>query len=175
MHAAPPSAVPRRQAPRPGEPTVLRTRVALVRSPAPRSGRLRSSAQPTNAPAFTTALVGKRLEVLWRYWEKTPAGDKPHYIWCSGTVVRVADGLTDQRSAKARAFLPGGAVLWAWDADADFEEQAGEQWLVLLPSKWNPKTHKQVYSWRYDPRELGGTQASPDERRKRMRCEPHTE
>ena len=36
----------------------------------------------------------------------------------------------------------------------DFDEQAGEQWLILLPKKWNPKTHKQVYSWRWDPSEL---------------------
>ena len=34
--------------------------------------------------------------------------------------------------------------LWAWDADPDFDEQAGEQWLFLLPMKWNPKTHTTV-------------------------------
>ena len=28
-----------------------------------------------------------------------------------------------------------------------------------VTKKWNPSTHKQVYSWRYDPRELGATQA----------------
>ena len=45
-------------------------------------------------------------------------------------------------------FLPAGAILWAWEADADFDEVAGEQWLVLLPNKWA----KQVqYAWRYDP------------------------
>ena len=57
----------------------------------------------------------------------------------------------------------------AWDADPDFDEQAGEQWLILLPKKWNLPTHKQVYSWRYDPRELGAT-AAPErgERRARM-------
>ena len=27
----------------------------------------------------------------------------------------------------------------AWDADPEFDEPAGEQWLVLLPKKWNPK------------------------------------
>ena len=49
------------------------------------------------------------------------------------------------------------------------EELAGEQWLILLPSKWNPKTHRTVYSWRYDPRELGATAAPErDERRARM-------
>ena len=42
-------------------------------------------------------------------------------------------------------------------------------WLILLPSKWNPKTHRTVYSWRYDPRELGATAAPErDERRARM-------
>ena len=65
-------------------------------------------------------------------------------------------------------------MLWAWDADPDFDELAGEQWLILLPKKWNPKTHTQVYSWRYDPRELGAAQGSAaDARRKHARraCE----
>ena len=61
-------------------------------------------------------------------------------------------------------------MLWAWDADPEFDEAAGEQWLILLPKKWNPTTHKQVYSWRFDPRELGAARAaSPDGRRKNMR------
>ena len=61
-------------------------------------------------------------------------------------------------------------MLWAWDADPDFDEKAGEQWLFLLPKKWNPKTHTQFYSWRYDPRELGAAQAPAAEaRRKHMR------
>ena len=81
-------------------------------------------------------------------------------IWASGTVKRIADGLTDKRSKRAQAILPAGALLWAWDADPDFEEVAGEQWLILLPEKWN----KQVqYAWRFDPCELGiaGTSKSP--------------
>eukprot|EP00966_Prymnesium_polylepis_P336088 7391413-Prymnesium_polylepis.1 len=69
--------------------------------------------QPEHAPAFDQRLVGKRIEVLWRYWETEADGSRvPHYIWCTGRVVRIADGLTDQRSAKARSILPGGAVLW---------------------------------------------------------------
>mmetsp|Transcript_24465 Transcript_24465/g.55712 ORF Transcript_24465/g.55712 Transcript_24465/m.55712 type:complete len:105 (-) Transcript_24465:132-446(-) len=51
-----------------------------------------------------------------------------------GSLTSAAAG---RRSEKV---LPGGAVLWAWDADPEFEEAAGEQWLVLLPKKWNPKT-----------------------------------
>ena len=35
--------------------------------------------------------------------------------------------------------------------DAAYDESAGEQWLVLLPEKWN--RHVQ-YAWRFDPCEL---------------------
>ena len=128
--------------------------------------------QPKKAPAFNQALVGKRIEVLWKYFDKDT--NQPRMIWSTGTVKRIADGLTDTRSKRAQKILPGGAVLWAWDADPDFDEQAGEQWLILLPQKFNPKTHKQVYSWRLDPRELGAAQGStPDPARKQARraCE----
>ena len=124
--------------------------------------------QPEEAPAFDQALVGKRIEVLWKYFDTD--SNQPHMIWSTGTVKRIADGLTDKRSPRARSILPGGALLWAWDADPDFDEQAGEQWLILLPKKWNPKTHTQVYSWRFDPRELGAAQGSaPDARRRHAR------
>ena len=129
--------------------------------------------QQKEAPAFNQALEGKRLEVLWRYRDKDTG--EPVYIWCSGRVVRIADGLADKRSKRAQKILPAGALLWAWDADPEFEEVAGEQWLILLPHKWNPSTHKQVYSWRYDPRELGATDArEPDQRRKHARAEAYT-
>ena len=98
--------------------------------------------QPKKAPAFNQALVGKRIEVLWKYFDKDT--NQPRMVWSTGTVKRIADGLTDTRSKRAQKILPGGAVLWAWDADPDFDEQAGEQWLILLPQKFNPKTHKQV-------------------------------
>ena len=50
----------------------------------------------------------------------------------------------------------------------EFGEKAGEQWLVLLPKKWN---QQQVYSWRFDPRELGATEApQADKRRRNMRA-----
>ncbi|EOD11378.1 hypothetical protein EMIHUDRAFT_465077 [Emiliania huxleyi CCMP1516] len=114
--------------------------------------------QPEKAPAFDSALVGKRLEVLWKYADKDT--NQPHMIWSTGRVeVEV---------------LPAGAVLWAWDADPEFDEAAGEQWLFLLPKKWNPKTHKQVYSWRYDPRELGAVEAPTADPRRRQ-CRRDTE
>ena len=41
--------------------------------------------------------------------------------------------------------------MWAWEADEAFKEEAGEQWLTLLPAKFN---HQVWYGWRYDPRSL---------------------
>ena len=105
-------------------------------------------AQQKAAPEFNSTLVGKRLEVLWPYKE----GGKTKKIWASGVVKRVADGLTDAKKGAKKKILPAGALLWAWDADPDYEEVAGEQWLILQPKKWN----KQVqYAWRFDPCELG--------------------
>ena len=92
--------------------------------------------------------------MCWPYKEN----GKTTKIWASDKVVRVADGLTDKRSARARKVLPAGALLWAWDADAEYDEQAGEKWLILLPSKWNKQT---VNSWRYDPCELVVGHAQP--------------
>ena len=102
--------------------------------------------------------MGKRLEVLWKYL--LPDGTS-QLIWATGRVMRVADGLTDKRSQRAKNLLPGGAVLWAWDADPEFGEVAGEKWLVLLPHKWNPPK-AMVYGWRYDPRELSSAAAAPE-------------
>lgn len=104
--------------------------------------------QPVESPPFDQTLVGKWLEVLWKYTNKETGEDM--LIWMSGKVVRVADGLTDKRSARAKKILPAGALLWAWEADGDREEAAGEQWLILLPGKWNRQV---VYGWRFDPRE----------------------
>lgn len=123
--------------------------------------------QPPVAPPFDVGLVGRRLEVCWPY--KGPDG-KTIKIWASGKVVRVADGLTDRRSKRARMVLPAGALLWAWDADPTYGECAGEEWLVLLPCKWGK--HLQ-YGWRYDPCELmpqGGLR--PQGEPKPPPCEP---
>ena len=54
------------------------------------------------APAFDQVLVGKLLEVLWPYTDK--ATGKRVLIWASGRVVRVADGLSDKRSAPRLSF-----------------------------------------------------------------------
>jgi hypothetical protein len=110
--------------------------------------------QQLEPPPFDQQLVGKRLEVCWPYKE---AG-RTVKIWASGIVKRVADGLTDRRSKKAQSVLPAGAILWAWDADPEYNEPAGEKWLFLHPKRWNK--HVQ-YAWRYDPCELGVQGGSP--------------
>ena len=122
--------------------------------------------QPHDAPEFSSErLAGKRLEVLWKYFEPTMDGGRiPHLIWATGQVVKVADGLTDKRSARARKILPAGALLWAWDADPEFDEPAGEQWLILRPDKWKKQVH---YGWRFDPRELGAEAARAADPRRR--------
>ena len=99
-------------------------------------------------PAFDTQLVGKWLEICWPYKKD----GKTTKIWASGQVKRVADGLTHKRSERCKNILPAGALLWAWEADAEFDEKAGEQWMVLHPNKFN--RHVQ-YAWRMDPCELG--------------------
>jgi len=120
--------------------------------------------QPRKAPKFNASLVGKRLEVCWPYKHKDTG--ETVKIWASGTVMRVADGLTDKRSSRARKILPAGALLWGWDADPEYGEAAGEKWLILLPNKWNAQVQ---YAWRYDPCELvpPGT-ARPDPRAPRV-------
>lgn len=62
--------------------------------------------QPKQAPEFDQVLVGKRLEILWKYFDKDT--NAPRMIWSTGTVKRVADGLTDKRSKKAKSVLPAG-------------------------------------------------------------------
>ena len=64
--------------------------------------------QDLEAPPFDTRLVGKWLEVCWPYKED----GRTVKIWATGRVKRVADGLTDKRSPRARKILPAGMLLW---------------------------------------------------------------
>ena len=54
------------------------------------------------------------------------------------------------------------------DADPEYDEPAGEKWLVLIPKKWNK--HVQ-YAWRFDPCELGA-QGSARARPRAPRIDP---
>ena len=50
------------------------------------------------------------------------------------------DGLTEKRSTRAKQILPRGFVqLWGWDADPEFEEPAGEEWINLHAWRWDPR------------------------------------
>ena len=118
----------------------------------------------TGAPLFDQSLVGTQLEVCWKYFNQDTK--EPMLIWSTGRVLRVADGLTDKRSPRARTVLPAGMVLWAWDADPECGEAAGEQWLALLPQKWNP-SRAILYGWRKDPREFAAPARVRDERARR--------
>ncbi|EOD24721.1 hypothetical protein EMIHUDRAFT_206823 [Emiliania huxleyi CCMP1516] len=89
--------------------------------------------QDREAPPFDTRLVGKWLEVCWPYKED----GRTVKIWAAGRVKRVADGLTDKRSPRARKILLAGMLLWAWDTDPEYDEPAGERWIAFLPEKWN--------------------------------------
>ena len=60
------------------------------------------------APAFDQKLVGKQLEVCWKYFHKDTK--EPMLIWATGRVVRVADGLTDTRSSRAQKVLPAASM-----------------------------------------------------------------
>ena len=116
-----------------------------------------------HSPSTRKNLVGTQLEVCWKYFHQDTM--EPMLIWATGRVVRVADGLTDKRSQRAQKVLPAGMVLWAWDADPEFGESAGEKWLALLPNKWNPP-RQLLYGWRYDPREFAAVPTARDARRK---------
>ena len=92
------------------------------------------AAQPKEPPKFDISLVGKKLEVCWPYKQE----EQTVKIWATGTVKRIADGMNDKRSKRCQKLLPAGrALLWAWEADPEYNEAAGEQWLVLNPKKWN--------------------------------------
>ena len=108
----------------------------------------RVQVQQPPRPAFDTQLTNRHMEICWPY--KLPDGTTKK-IWASGVVKRVADGLTHKRTERCKTILPAGALLWAWEADAEFGEKAGEQWMVHHPDTYN--RHVQ-YAWRFDPCEL---------------------
>ena len=119
-----------------------------------------SDAQPSDAPAFNS-LLGKEIEIRWRYWESCdpatdPRGRKKRqvYIWCAGVVTEIADG----RKTTGRAvgmnkqdILPYGALRVKWEADADHEEAESYTWSILKPVDWAQEV---AGGWRYAPAEL---------------------
>lgn len=131
-------------------------------------------------PVCDNSLVGKMLEVRWRYRHKETG--EPVYIWCEGLVMqvscesnrtharppslapltmhshfvracafKVADGEKDKRSQRCKKLLPGGAVRIQWPADVDFDEEESFVWSILKPCNFNRDVH---LGWRYAASEL---------------------
>ena len=48
---------------------------------------------PDTPPDFDNNLVGKQIEILWKYFDKNTK--QAQLIWATGRIARVADGLTD--------------------------------------------------------------------------------
>jgi hypothetical protein len=67
----------------------MKTQAALQRRVAEGTSDPVEGAQPPR-PEFDGALVGKRMEVLWRYTDRESGVGM--LIWTPGRVVRVADG-----------------------------------------------------------------------------------
>eukprot|EP00965_Chrysotila_dentata_P253548 6211298-Pleurochrysis_carterae.AAC.1 len=121
--------------------------------------------QPSEPPALDARLVGRKLEVRWRYiltpspatsaTTPTRTHDPTHtYMWCEGEVVSVADGTTDKKTERARTLLPAGALKFKWPADEEREEPESFTWSILHPQKWNRDVQN---AWRWAPSELQRT------------------
>eukprot|EP00965_Chrysotila_dentata_P056179 1862455-Pleurochrysis_carterae.AAC.2 len=98
--------------------------------------------QSSVPPALDARLVGRTLEVRWRYILTPTLGatslTPTHtYMWCKGKVVSVADGTNDKRSERARTLLPAGALKLKYPEDAEREESESFTWTILHPQKWN--------------------------------------
>ena len=95
----------------------------LRRRHAKRSAKLQESQIQSK---HTSHSSHQPLTPLWcGQAHRSPLGLKPCKtikIWATGTVKRVADGLTDKRSRQAKKILLQGAILWAWDADPEYED-----------------------------------------------------
>mmetsp|Transcript_41660 Transcript_41660/g.95456 ORF Transcript_41660/g.95456 Transcript_41660/m.95456 type:complete len:177 (+) Transcript_41660:1498-2028(+) len=122
--------------------------------------------QPARPPPFES-LVGKYIDIRWRYWTVSENGKRKQlYIWCTGEVVEVADG-THNRTPKSKSPLPWGAVRVRWQADDDFEEQESYTWTILKPADWAREVH---FGWRYAASEIGKDSSSVRHLEKRYRA-----
>ena len=113
------------------------------------------------APAFDS-LVGKELELRWRYWTKEGTKRKQVFIWCTGVVVEIADGKTTKEKPKSKKPLPWGAVRIKWEADTEFEEDESLTWSILKGEDWNKEV---CLGWRYSAAELKKLEAASRKRK----------
>ena len=105
---------------------------------------------PCDAPRCDASLVGKELEIRWRYWRPAEMGERGRKkavdIWCVGTVVQIANGTTDKESPRCKKILNAGAVCIKWPADEEFGEDESYTWSILTKDNWNKEA---VLGWRY--------------------------
>ena len=117
------------------------------------------------APSFES-LLDKEIDVRWRYWVKDnskKSGRRAQYIWCTGRVVEVADGIR-KKSPQCKSPLPWGAVRIRWPKDADYDEGEKFVWSVLKPADFNCEAH---LGWRYAASELAKRQQASGKRARR--------
>jgi hypothetical protein len=105
-------------------------------------------------PPVDSSLVDAELEVLCSYdldGQTTAGGQqKKANLWCACRVLQVSDGTALQTSPTTGKTLSKpvavGFVLLHWYANPEMGEgEESEEWVALLPKKWNAN---QVQSWR---------------------------
>ncbi|KAL1525976.1 hypothetical protein AB1Y20_020802 [Prymnesium parvum] len=111
-------------------------------------------------PVPDKSLVGKTLEVRWRY--RHVETGQPVYIWCEGVVEKVADGEKDKATARCKRILPAGVVQIRWAADIEYDEEETLVWSMLKPSGFNKDVH---LGWRFAASELKRMEAAKEARK----------
>ena len=126
---------------------------------------------PEDAPPCDRSLIGKELEVRWRYWRPAREGERGQKkavdIWCVGTVVQIANDSTDAESPKVpKKFRDTSAVKIMWPADADYDEKEQYTWSLLTKENWNKEA---VLGWRYTAEQLAKLGDTHERARKRKK------
>jgi hypothetical protein len=68
------------------------------------------------------------------------SGRHSQYIWCTGRVVEVADGIK-KKSPQCKSPLPWGAVRIRWPQDVEYGERETYVWSVLKLADCNQEQH----------------------------------
>ena len=110
-----------------------------------------SRSQPSTMPKIDKSLIGKRLEILYKYEE--PHTGEEVLEWNQGVVTLVSDGTNLQKSARS-FYKEGEAVLIDFDKKCLRGEKQSVYTVKLKKSKWNPKNNYTEGSWRLDLGEI---------------------
>ena len=128
---------------------------------------------PKHAPPCDATLIGKELELRWRYWRPTVEGERGKRravdIWADGTVVQVANDTTDENSPRFKVpskFKGTNAVLVRWPPDPAREQPEMYTWSLLTQENWNQEA---VLGWRYTPAQLAKLADTCERARKRRK------